>query len=76
MGDLDRLACGGFRIRIGPIDDELVHAAALPSLLSPRATIFSSDSSRRSNRSAFVSRNFKLLGSGSGNLLAGVWFEK
>jgi hypothetical protein len=75
MGDLDRLACGGFRIRIGPIDDELVHAAALPSLLAPRAIIFSSDSSRRSNRSAFVSRNFKLLGSGSGNLLAGVWFE-
>src|ERR1700722_20107823 len=44
IGDLDPFARGGFRSRIGPIDDELVHAAALSSLLAPRATIFSASS--------------------------------
>jgi hypothetical protein len=44
IGDLDQFARGGFRSRIGPIDDELVHAAALSSLSAPRATIFSASS--------------------------------
>jgi hypothetical protein len=32
---VDQFARGGFRICIGPIDDELVHAAALSSLSAP-----------------------------------------